>query len=139
MGCLALSLSACTTTGTGTPVSDAAGTALSFARSGIDATAHAFDAALYGLDVAMDFHVLTPGSDQAKRIAAIGRQVQSALNKADAAVTAGNSAGAKAALDEADGLISQFKSLLPAHGTTGMLAPRFAPHVRAEILARAAA
>jgi len=133
-----LLLCACTTAGT-TSISDGVSSALAVARTGIDATAHAFDAALYGLDVAMDFKLLTPGSDQAKQIAVLGRKVQAALNRADAAVKAGNSPGAKAALEEADSLISQFRSMLPARSTTGMATPALAPHSRAAILARAAA
>jgi hypothetical protein len=132
-----LALCACTPAGT-TSVHSAADSALSVAQSSIDAAANSFDAALYGLDFAMDAKLIVPGSAPAKQIASIGRQVQAALNKADTLLKAGNSAGAKAALDEADALVSQFKSLLP-HKTTGLAAPPLMPGERSAVLARAAA
>lgn len=131
----AISLAACAVPGATTDLSGAAASTLSVARSGVDAAANAFDGALYGLDFAMDAKLLVPGSAQAKQIAAVGRQVQHYLNVADGALKAGNSAEAKAALDQANALVTQFKALLPAKRTTGMIAPVD----RAAVLERAAA
>jgi hypothetical protein len=132
-----VAVTGCATTGA-TDLNSAAGSALSVARSGVDALANSFDAALYGLDFAMDAKLLTPGSTQAKQIAAVGRQVQHYLNVADSALKAGNSAEAKAAIDQANTLISQFKALLPAK-RTGLVVPLLTPQERLAKLRQLAA
>jgi hypothetical protein len=106
-------------------------------QTAISAAANAFDAALYGLDFAMDSGKIVPGSDQAKQLAAIGRKVQAALNAANAAVKAGNSATAAEALANANTAISEFKALLPGRATS-MRGPPLTPDGRERILALAA-
>lgn len=134
----ALLLAACTFDGGGSaPQLPSQVTAVS--QTAIKAAANAFDAALYGLDFAMDAHLIVPGSAQAKQIAAVGRKVQAALNAADAALSAGNSANAAEALQHANDAIAEFKQLLPAARSTSMWAPPLTPHARSAVLERATA
>lgn len=115
-------------TSTATHVSTISRTALDFAF-------HSFDAALYGLDAAMDAHLLTPGSAKAKEISAVGKTVLKWLNAADAARNVGNAAGYEAAFAQALASLDQFRALLGTHAVTSF----GSPPDRSAILARAAA
>lgn len=108
-------------------------------RTAIDFALNSFDAALSGLDFAMDAHILTPGSAKAKQIAAVGRKVMGFLNAASAARDAGNSASYEAAFANANSALQQFRSLLGKPGTTGLVEPSRSRADRAAVLARAAA
>ena len=113
---LAMPLAACTTDSTAPP--QLPSNVTSIARTSIDTAASAFDAALYGLDFAMDAKLIVPGSEQAKQIAAIGRKVQAALNAASTALAAGNATSAEQAIQEAQSALAQFKGLLPVRATS---------------------
>jgi hypothetical protein len=80
-------------------------------RSALDFALNSFDAALYGLDWAMDARKIVPGSDNAKRIAAAGRKVMGFLGVADAAARLGNSATYEDAFANAKGALSEFRTL----------------------------
>lgn len=114
----ALSLNACAPllgalmTGGGTPP-QAPAIVTTISRTAIDFALNSFDAALYGLDFAMDAGKLTPGSDKAKRIAAAGRTVMKFLGVADAARDLGSSATYEEAFSKAKTALDEFRSLFP--------------------------
>jgi hypothetical protein len=84
-------------------------------RTAIDFALNSFDAALYGVDFAIDAHMLTPGSDTSRRVAAAGRRVMAALGVADAAQRLGSSATYEEAFANAKTALDEFRQLLPAH------------------------
>lgn len=94
------------------PQAPAAVTAIS--RTALDFALNSFDAALYGLDFAMDSGRLQPGSPAAKKIAAAGRKVMSFLGVADAAAKLGSSATYEEAFSNAKAALDEFRSLWPA-------------------------
>lgn len=83
-------------------------------RAPLDFALNSFDAALYGLDFAMDARALTPGSDTARRIAAAGRRVMNFLGACEAARDLGNSATYEQAFTNAKTALDEFRALLPA-------------------------
>lgn len=83
-------------------------------RSAIDFALNSFDAALYGLDFAMDAKVLVPGSDKAKSIAKVGRTVIGFLGVADAAQKLGSSATYEQAFSNATSALAEFRGLMPS-------------------------
>ncbi len=97
--------------------------AQTISRSAIDFALNSFDAALYGLDFAMDAGKLTPGSDKARSIAKVGRQVVGFLGVADAAQRLGSSATYEQAFGNAKAALDEFRGLLPAHASTANLPP----------------
>lgn len=88
--------------------------AATISRSAIDFALNSFDAALYGLDFAMDAHVLVPGSDKAKSIAKVGRTVVGFLGVADAAQKLGSSATYEQAFSNATSALAEFRGLMPS-------------------------
>ena len=80
-------------------------------RTAIDFALHSFDAALYGLDAAMDAGKLVPGSPTAKKIAAAGRKVLSFLGVADAAQRLGSQTTYEEAFKNANVALDEFRSL----------------------------
>lgn len=140
----ALSLGACApllgalmTGGAAPPQAPAAVTNIS--RTAVDFALNSFDAALYGLDFAMDSGKLTPGSDKAKAIAAAGRKVMNFLGAAEAARELGNSATYDAAFSHANEALEQFRSLL-GKGPVSLNDNRaLTPGSRTAVLDRAAA
>jgi hypothetical protein len=86
-------------------------------RNALDFALNSFDAALYGLDWAMDAKKIVPGSDNAKRIAAAGRKVMGFLGVADAAAKLGNSATYEDAFANARNALSEFRSLAGMQAT----------------------
>jgi hypothetical protein len=113
----ALSLSACApllgallTGGAAPPQAPAAVTNIS--RGALDFALNSFDAALYGLDFAMDSGKLTPGSDKAKAIARAGRKVMQFLGAAEAAKDAANSASYEEAFRNANAALKEFRGLI---------------------------
>lgn len=112
---------------------------VNISRTAIDFALNSFDAALYGLDFAMAAGKLTPGSDKAKRIAAVGRKVQSFLRAAEAARAAGNAPSYEAAFASANTALSEFRSLLAGTPTAQIGDVGLSPDERAEILNRLAA
>lgn len=80
-------------------------------RTAVDFALHSFDAALYGLDWAMDAGRLTPGSEQARSIARVGRQVMNFLGVADAAQRLGNSETYEEAFANATRALAEFRNL----------------------------
>lgn len=116
--------------------------AAAIARGPIDFALHSFDASLYAFDLAMDVGKPAPGSDSAKRIAALGRKVLAALTLADAAQRAGSATSYDQAFVNANIAFDQFKSLLgvPSTDLAALDIRSFhplAPPDRAVILARA--
>lgn len=112
--CAAMLLSSCAGLGalmTGPPP-QAPAQVQTISRTAIDFALHSFDAALYGLDFAMDSHRIVPGSDNARRIAAAGRQVMNFLGAADAAQRLGSSATYEEAFAHAGTALEQFRQLL---------------------------
>lgn len=99
--------------GLGTPP-QAPAAVTTISRTAIDFALHSFDAALYGLDFAMDSGRLKPGSPTAKQIAAAGRKVMGALGVADAAQKLGSSATYEEAFKNANDALQEFRGLLPA-------------------------
>ncbi len=97
--------------------------AATISRSAIDFALNSFDAALYGLDFAMDAHALVPGSDKAKAIAKVGRTVVGFLGVADAAQRLGSSATYEQAFGNAKSALDEFRGLLPAHTSAANLPP----------------
>jgi len=93
-------------------------------RTAIDFALNSFDAALYGVDFAIDAHLIQPGSDNARRIAAAGRRVMSALGVADAAQRLGSSATYEEAFNNAKTALDEFRQLLPAHPAALASGPR---------------
>lgn len=104
-------------------------------RGAIDFAANSFDAALYGLDFAMDAHKLIPGSPKAKSLAALGRKVQGFINGAEAARLTGNSASYEEAFRHANEALTQFRALLGSTAV-GMAGPPMKPADRIAILDR---
>lgn len=80
-------------------------------RSALDFALHSFDAALYGIDVALDTGRIVPGSDTARRLAATGRRVMNFLGAAEAARDLGNSATYEQAFQNANAALTEFRSL----------------------------
>lgn len=103
-------------------------------RTAIDFALNSFDAALYGVDFAIDAHLLVPGSDTSRRVAAAGRRVMSALGVADAAQRLGSSATYEEAFNNAKTALDEFRQLLPAHPTSAHFWPR-APLTMAQRMA----
>jgi hypothetical protein len=141
-----LSLSGCAPllsalmTGSGAPPQLPAA-ATNISRGALDFALNSFDAALYGLDFAMDAGKLTPGSDKAKQIAKAGRAVMGALAVAEAARDLGNSATYEEAFRKANEGLREFRSLLGQSPSASLQLPpaarRLAARSRAEILDRA--
>jgi hypothetical protein len=77
-GCAPL-LSALVTGSSAPPQAPAKVTEIS--RTAVDFALNSFDAALYGLDFAMDVGKIKPGSPNAKQIAAAGRKVMNFLGR----------------------------------------------------------
>lgn len=96
--------------GAAPPQAPAQATAIS--RAAIDFSLNAFDAALYGLDFAMDSGKIQPGSAKAKQIAAVGRKVMNFLGAAEAAQKLGNSATYEEAFKNAGAALNEFRSLI---------------------------
>lgn len=116
----ALSLSGCAGLGalmTGPPQAPAAVVAIS--RTALDFALHSFDAALYGLDFAMDAGKIVPGSPTAKKIAAAGRQVMGFLGVADAAQKLGSSATYEDAFQNANRALGDFRALFASPASAG--------------------
>lgn len=140
----AFSLTACApmlgalmTGGAAPPQAPAAVTNIS--RTAVDFALNSFDAALYGLDFAMDSGKLTPGSDKAKAIARAGRKVMNFLGAAEAARELGNSATYDEAFRHAGEALEEFRSLL-GKGPVSLNDNRpLTPGSRAAVLDRAAA
>lgn len=97
--------------------------AQTISRSAIDFALNSFDAALYGLDFAMDSHALVPGSDKAKSIAKVGRTVVGFLGVADAAQKLGSSTTYEQAFTNAKSALDEFRALLPAHASQSKMPP----------------
>lgn len=134
-------------TGSSTPP-QAPAKVVEISRTAIDFALNSFDAALYGLDFAMDLPVslpghLTAGSAKAKQIAALGRKVMNFLGAADAARELGNSATYEEAFGKANQALKEFRALLGQAPSAQLVAPpgqpKLAQRSRAEILDRAAA
>ena len=106
-------------------------------RTALDFSLNAFDAALYGLDFAMDAKLVVPGSDRAKAIAAAGRKVQGFLRAAELARQAGRADSYEAAFANANASLNEFKSLLGRPHAALSPIP-LTPFNRQQILARAA-
>jgi hypothetical protein len=142
--CIALSLSACApllgallTGGAAPPQAPVAVTNIS--RTALDFALNSFDAALYGLDFAMDSGKITPGSDKAKAIAAAGRKVMNFLGAAEAARDLGNSATYDEAFKHANDALGEFRTLL-GKGPVAINDNRpLTPGSRTAVLDRAAA
>lgn len=109
-GCTGLARMLDTTAG---PPPQAPAAFTNISRTALDFALNAFDAALYGLDFAMDAGRLQPGSDNARRIAAIGRRVMNFLGAAEAARDLGNSATYEQAFANAQLALTEFRQLLP--------------------------
>jgi hypothetical protein len=126
---LALSLSGCAPAllgalmGGGAPP-QASAQVTNISRTALDFALNSFDAALYGLDFAMDAGKLQPGSDNAKRIAAAGRKVMSFLGAANAAQKLGNAPTYEAAFVDAKEALDEFRALLPGHPASASTMPR---------------
>jgi hypothetical protein len=88
--------------GAGTPP-QAPAAVTNISRTALDFALNSFDAALYGLDFAMDAGSSCPGSDNAKRIAAAGRKVMGFLGVADAAQKLGTRPTYEEAFSDAKG------------------------------------
>jgi hypothetical protein len=134
---VALSLTSCTGLGAlmgGTPP-QAPAAVTNISRTALDFALNAFDAALYGLDFAMDSGRLVPGSEPARRIAAAGRNVMRFLGVAEAARDMGNSATYEQAFANAKTALDEFRSMFP---TRAALAdqPTLTNERRLAILAR---
>ncbi len=86
---------------------------LNISRNALDFALNSFDAALYGLDFAMDAGKLQPGSPTAKKIASAGRKVMNFLGVAEAARDLGSSATYEEAFGNAKKALDEFRSLLP--------------------------
>jgi hypothetical protein len=114
------------------PVPAQVNRAAAIARGPIDFALHAFDAALYALDFAMDAHKLQPGSATAKKIAATGREVLHWLGVADGAQVIGNSATYEEAFAKANPLLNDFRSLLPGATPAALVQARRDPLTWAE-------
>lgn len=91
-------------------------------RSALDFALNSFDAALYGIDFAIDARVIVPGSETARRIAAVGRRVMGFLGVADAAQRLGSSATYEEAFTNARTALQEFRQLLPARPATIVMA-----------------
>lgn len=115
-------LSACGLSGLLTAPPQLPAQAQTISRNAIDFALNSFDTALYGLDFAMDAHVLTPGSDGARRIAAVGRRVIGFLGVADAAQRLGSSSTYEEAFQNARTALEEFRGLLPARPTMIVMA-----------------
>jgi hypothetical protein len=96
---------------------------MSISRTALDFSLNAFDAALYGLDFAMDAGRLTPGSEPARRIAAAGRRVMNFLGAAEAARDLGSSATYEQAFANAKTALDEFRSLFPARASFEQVPP----------------
>lgn len=109
-------------------------------RTALDFSLNSFDAALSGLDFAMDAHMLVPGSEQARNLARIGRQVMNFLGAADSAISLGSSATYEAAFTSAKSALDQFLAAMPHSAHPAALRtgppPHLTPAERARILAR---
>jgi hypothetical protein len=112
-------------------------------RTAVDFALNSFDAALYGLDFAMDAGKIKPGSPNAKQIAAVGRKVMNFLGAANAARELGNSSTYEQAFGQANEALKEFRALIGQAPTAQLEAPpgqpRFAQRSRDAILDRAAA
>jgi hypothetical protein len=116
---------------------------MEISRTAVDFALNSFDAALYGLDFAMDVGKIKPGSPTAKQIAAAGRKVMGFLGAANAARELGNAATYEQAFGQANEALKEFRSLLGQPATAQLNLPhgqsKLAQRSRDEILARAAA
>lgn len=142
MAMVSLALSACGLTGLGTGAPPQAPTSvINISRGAVDFALNSFDAALYGLDFAMETGRLQPGSDKAKQIAKAGRSVMQFLGMAEAARDAGSSASYEEAFRNANAALKEFRSLIGSTPTAAFDGPTIAPtpEVRAAILDRAEA
>lgn len=137
---VALSLGGCgpilgaLTAGAGPPP-QAPAAVTSISRTALDFALNAFDAALYGLDFAMDSGRLQPGSEPARRIAAAGRRVMNFLGAAEAARDLGNSPTYEQAFANAKTALDEFRALFPQRTSTANMPPMTNAH-RLAILAR---
>jgi hypothetical protein len=122
---------------------------INISRGAVDFALNAFDAGLYAFDLAMDLGKPKAGSPEAKRIAAVGRKVVSALKAVEAARDAGNSASYEDAFRSANLALTEFKALLgrgsdaaafaPLLMVPGTAPPQYSAAQRLAILDRAAA
>lgn len=85
---------------------------INISRGAVDFALNAFDAGLYAFDLAMDLGKPKAGSPEAKRIAAAGRKVVSALVIVEAARDAGNSVTYDEAFRNANLALTEFRGLL---------------------------
>jgi len=125
-------------TGAGTPP-QAPAQVTNISRTAIDFALNSFDAALYGLDFAMDSGKITPGSPKAKAIAAAGRKVMNFLGAAEAARDLGNSPTYEDAFKHAGEALAEFRALLGKSPSASLQLPNMAPRQRSAVLERAAA
>ncbi len=139
-GIAALALAACTPSTSGNPLGSTGQKFAELSRAPLDFAINTFDAALYGLDFAIAIKKIEPGSDRAKQIAALGRQVQGFLNAAEAARDAGNAVSYDEAFRKANEAMTQFKALLGSVAGGGMAAagPPLTAAERTAVLERAA-
>jgi hypothetical protein len=105
------------------PPPQAPAAVVQISRTAIDFALNSFDAALYGLDFAMDSGKLVPGSPTAKRIAAAGRTVMKFLGVAEAARDLGSAATYEEAFAKAKTALDEFRSLFPTRASTGKRPP----------------
>jgi len=110
-------------------------TASSITRAPLDFALNSFDAALSGLDFAMDSGRLTPGSETARKIAAAGRKVMNFLGVAEAARDLGSSATYEQAFANAKTALDEFRGLFPTHAGVSFVMP-LTNAERQQILAR---
>lgn len=120
--------------GAGTPP-QAPAAVQTISRTALDFALNAFDAALYGLDLAMDTGRLQPGSEPARRIAAAGRRVMNFLGAAEAARDLGSSATYEQAFASAKTALDEFRALFPQRTASANM-PTLTNAERNAILAR---
>jgi hypothetical protein len=114
---------------------------INISRGAVDFALNSFDAALYGLDFAMDAGKLVPGSAKAKSIAAAGRKVMQALGAAEAARDAANSTSYEEAFANANMALKDFRALIgntPTAGLTPADMHPLSPSTRTALLDRLA-
>jgi hypothetical protein len=86
--------------------------AVTISRTAIAFALNSFDAALYGLDAMMDLGRLQPGSQRARDIARIGRQIMAALGAAEAARDIGSAATYEEAFARAQSALTEFRTAI---------------------------
>jgi hypothetical protein len=109
-------------TGSATPP-QAPTTIINVSRGAVDFALNSFDAALYGLDFAMDAGKIIPGSPKAKQIAKAGRDVMAALGGLEALRDAASSATYDAAWQKANEALREFRSLVGNSPSAGLIEP----------------